>query len=101
MARAVGMALVLSDPMLARLLSRGSMRLLALPLTLFALHSVPTAAAAKQPLPPFHSSVQLLPAATRGALKHAHLWHAGCPTPFSHLLLLSVSFVGLDRVPDD
>ena len=67
---------------------------------LFTLHSVPAAAATKPPLPPFHGSVQVVPAATRQALKHAHLWHPGCPTPLSHLRLLTVSFVGFDRVAE-
>jgi hypothetical protein len=83
---------------LAGILSGGLMRLVALPLTVFALHSVPTAAATKQPLPPFHGSVRVLPAATRQALEHAHLWHAGCPIPLSQLRLVTVSFVGFDRV---
>jgi hypothetical protein len=85
-------------PVLAGTLSGGVMRLLTVALTLFALHSVQAAAATTQPLPAFHGSVQVLPAATRHALEHAHLWHAGCPTPLSHLRLLTVSFVGFDRV---
>jgi D-alanyl-D-alanine carboxypeptidase len=83
---------------LAGILSGSLMRLVALSLTLFALHSVRTAAAAKPTLPPFHGSVRVVPAETRQAIEHAHLWHAGCPTSFSQLRLLTVSFVGFDRV---
>ena len=86
------------QPVLAGILSGGLTRLLALALMLFALHSAPAAAAANGPLPPFHGSVQALPAATRQGLEHAHLWHAGCPTSLSQLRLLTVSFVGFDRV---
>jgi D-alanyl-D-alanine carboxypeptidase len=84
-------------PVLAGILSGGLMRLIALPLMLFALHSAPMAAATKQPLAPFHGSIRVLPAATRRAVEQAHLWHAGCPIPLSRLRLLTVGFVGFDR----
>ena len=73
--------------------------MIALLLLVFALHSAPTSAASQRSLPPFHGSVQVISAATGHALEHAHLWHTGCPTPFSQLRLLTVSFVGFDQAP--
>jgi hypothetical protein len=58
------------------------MRLLALPLLLFA----------------FHGSSQPLPAPLRADLR-VHLWHRGCPVALSQLRLLTVSYRGFDGQP--
>ncbi len=84
--------------MVALALRRVLPRLLALPLTLVALHILAQPAAARTParLSPFHSQIQSLPAPVKAGLKR-HLWHPGCPTPLSRLRLLTVSYVGFDR----
>ena len=84
--------------MLADILSGGLLRLLVLPLTLVALHSLSQSSAAGTPprLASFHSHIQSLPAPLKAALKR-NLWHRGCPTRLSQLRLLTVSYVGFDR----
>ncbi len=84
--------------MLADILSGGWPRLFALPVMLFALHSLPHASAARTParLSRFHSEIQPLPTPLKTALQR-HLWHRSCPTPLSQLRLLTGSYVGFDR----
>jgi hypothetical protein len=57
------------------------MRMLALPLALFA----------------FHGTIQPLPAPLRTELVSAGMWHRGCPVPLGQLRLLTVSYWGFDR----
>lgn len=57
------------------------MRMLALPLTLFA----------------FHGTIQPVPAPLRAELISARMWHPGCPVSFSQLRVLTVSHWGFDR----
>lgn len=85
--------------MVADVLSGGLLRLLVLALTLVALQGVsqPAAASAPPRLPSFHGQIQSLPAPLKAALKK-HLWHRGCPVPLSQLRLLTVSYVGFDRL---
>jgi hypothetical protein len=63
------------------------LRLLALPLALFALHQVDT-------------SVTPLPAKLRSNLEHGQ-WHAGCPVPLSDLRVVTVPYVDFDGVKRD
>ena len=79
--------------MLAPILS-GPIRLLAVPLAVFALHSAP------KPLP-FHGSVQRLSPTLRTELVKNHLWHRGCPVGLSSLRLLTVSYRGFDGQTHD
>lgn len=79
--------------MLARILS-GPIRLLAVPVTVFALHAAPKP-------PTFHGSVQRLSPALRAELVKNHLWHRGCPVGLSSLRLLTVSYHGFDRQTHD
>jgi hypothetical protein len=51
---------------------------------------------ASDPTPPFHGSVQPLPAPLRHELR-LHLWHPGCPVGLWQLRLVTVSFRGFDQ----
>jgi hypothetical protein len=60
------------------------LRLLALPLVLFAFH-------------PFQSSIKPLPAPVRAELKSGGFWHQGCPVSLSQLRVLTVTYRGFDK----
>jgi hypothetical protein len=60
------------------------LRLLALPLVLFAFH-------------PFQSSIKPLPAPVRAELKSGGFWHQGCPVSLSQLRVLTVNYRGFDK----
>jgi hypothetical protein len=59
-------------------------RLLALPLLLFAFH-------------PFQSSIKPVPASVRAELKSGGFWHQGCPVSLSQLRVLTVTYRGFDK----
>jgi hypothetical protein len=67
----------------------GPIRILAVPLAVFALHPAPKP-------PPFHGSVQRVSLTLRAELVNNHLWHRGCPVGFSNLRLLTVGYRGFD-----
>src|SRR5215213_2694748 len=41
--------------------------------------------------PPFQFSIKPLPVDVRAQLRHAHVWHSGCPVALSDLRLLTVT----------
>ena len=96
--RLVGFSALPSESVLASILRARLLCLIACPLALVALQSIPQPAAARTPtrLPPFHSEIQSLPTPLQTGLAR-RLWHPGCPTPLSQLRLLTVSYVGFDR----
>jgi hypothetical protein len=48
-------------------------------------------------LPVYHSSVRPVPPSVRAEVVASHHWYAKCPTPFSGLRVLTVSYWGFDH----